>query len=62
MGPVKCGGKRLFDTVREAKTALNTLKATSHRSKIPKRYYYCKYCKGYHLTSLKTNQKRYRDE
>lgn len=39
---------------KEAATALNHNKsAKTFRKKRPVRYYYCRYCDGWHLTSMK---------
>ncbi len=57
MDAEKCGGKVLYQTYKQAKTEVNKIKITSHRSKIPKRVYFCRFCKGYHLTSLLTTKR-----
>ena len=53
MEEIKCGGKTIYITSKQATTAKNSIKKTSHRSTIPKRVYHCKECNGYHLTSMK---------
>ena len=55
-GP-KCGGKVFYPTFKQAATEINKIKKTSHRSKIPKRAYYCRFCGGFHLTSLTTKKR-----
>jgi hypothetical protein len=40
-----------YDSQRDAAVALKLVKKSSSRSHIPRRAYYCKFCKGYHLTS-----------
>lgn len=57
MNGEKCGGKVVYQNYKKAKTEINKIKRTSHRSRIPKRVYYCRFCKGFHLTSL-TSKKR----
>lgn len=42
-----------YRTEKEASTAMNTIKKhdrTRNSNEIPKRVYYCKDCKGFHLT------------
>lgn len=46
-----CTTKKRFRDALEAKEALQRIKATSRRQVIPKRWYHCERCKGYHLTS-----------
>ena len=53
MEKVKCDGKTIYLTSKQAKTAMSNIKKYSHRSVIPKRVYHCKECNGYHLTSMK---------
>lgn len=48
---VKCEGKTCFDSEKQANSERNLIKRLSHRSKIPKRVYYCKKCSKWHLTS-----------
>lgn len=50
-------GKEIYNSEREAAEVLGYLKRVSHRSHIPKRYYYCKQCKGFHFTSLGSEKK-----
>ena len=49
----KCG-KTLFPSGKIARAEINKIKRTSHRSKIPKREYFCKKCNAFHITSRKT--------
>lgn len=46
----KCG-KRCF-SFRKAHEIINDAKKSKHFKKIPKRVYYCKICKTYHITSI----------
>jgi len=41
--------KIIYSTPREANDILIKCKRSSKRSKIPKRYYYCKECHGWHV-------------
>ena len=47
-----------FETKQEAASALRLIKKTSKRSQIPRRYYWCKECKRYVLTSRKFIKQR----
>ena len=49
--------KIIYSTPREANDILIKCKRSSKRSKIPKRYYYCKECHGWHVTSQKNKSK-----
>lgn len=44
--------KVVYLSQRLANEAIRKCKNSSHRSKIPKRSYYCKPCGGWHLTSM----------
>lgn len=46
-------GKTTYQTAKQATTAKNRIKKNSKRNHIPKRIYFCKRCKGFHLTSMK---------
>ncbi len=59
MEEIKCNGKTIYSSEKTANIAKNSIKRTSHRSKIPKRSYYCTDCRGWHLTSCK---KRFNNE
>lgn len=54
-----CGKKRYYSML-EAKLALADLerKDSTRRGKQERRAYYCKFCKGYHLTSQPFDAKR----
>lgn len=45
--------KRAFKSERDASAAIFKWKRHSGRSRIPVRYYFCKECRMYHLTSKK---------
>lgn len=45
-------GKKSYSSHKEASFKIRDIKSKSHRSHIPKRAYYCKICKAWHLTSL----------
>ena len=47
--------KKQFQSEKQAKTAIRTIKKNSKRSHIPTRAYFCKDCKTWHLTSLTKN-------
>lgn len=49
--------KFIYTTAKEANDVLIKCKRTSHRSKIPKRKYFCKECHGWHVTSQKNKSK-----
>lgn len=51
MEEIKCEGKTIYLSQRIANTVMNSIRRTSHRNNIPKRSYFCKKCKGWHLTS-----------
>lgn len=54
---MNCGKTRFSDEIG-AKIALENQHKNGHRKpKECKRYYYCKRCRGYHLTSKKYNPK-----
>lgn len=44
-------GKKIYTTQAAAGVIKAVIKHVSSRDKIPKRSYYCKECKGWHLTS-----------
>lgn len=49
--------KFTYTSPNEAKEVIRKCKSASSRSKIPKRVYFCKECKGYHVTSQKNKSK-----
>ena len=53
MEEIKCDGKTIYITSKQARTAISNIKRYSHRSIIPKRVYHCNKCNGFHLTSKK---------
>lgn len=62
MEEVKCDGKTIYLSEKEANTAKNTIKRYSHRNTIPKRAYPCKKCGHWHLTSKKNKPKLDQEE
>lgn len=46
-------GKKLYKTQRAAASAIKLVKKSSSRSDVPRRAYWCKICRGYHLTKVK---------
>lgn len=49
--------KKQYPSKREADITLKDIRRNSGRSHIPKRVYFCKTCRCYHLTSRSTGQK-----
>lgn len=43
--------KKRFKSSDHAKDVLTKIRYTSNSGRIPIRYYFCHFCKGYHLTS-----------
>ena len=62
MEEIKCEGKTIYLTYRQATTAKNSIKKYSHRNVIPKRAYHCKKCGHWHLTSKKNKPKLDQEE
>lgn len=58
MEEIKCDGKTIYLTSKQATTAMHSIKKTSHRKVIPKRIYSCKKCNGWHLTSWKEKREK----
>lgn len=50
-GGRSCRGKRRFRDAQEAKQTLRYIRGKSARQVIPVRYYECRRCGGFHLTS-----------
>jgi len=53
MENITCDNKKGYPSEREANKAKNCVKKHSKRSKLPKRAYYCRQHRCWHLTSLK---------
>lgn len=56
-----CQNKMAYDSEKDANKAKNCVKKHSKRSIIPKRSYYCKDCRKWHLTSLKNKNENFND-
>lgn len=51
----QCIGKRKFDNREEARVALELIRASPaawEREKVPRRYYECDVCLGWHLSAM----------
>lgn len=48
-------GKAGYEDKKAAQTVINLVKKGKHRDKIPKRAYWCKECRHWHLTSDSEN-------
>ena len=57
----KCS-KTTYTTEKEAKDVVIKCKRSSSKNKIPRRVYYCKECRGFHVTSQKnvTSKRKFR--
>ena len=54
--------KTTYTTEKEARDVIIKCKRSSSKNKIPRRVYYCKECRGFHVTSQKnvTSKRKFR--
>ena len=54
--------KTTYTTEKEARDVVIKCKRSSSKNKIPRRVYYCKECRGFHVTSQKnvTSKRKFR--
>lgn len=50
--------KTTYTNEKEAREVIRKCKRSSGKNKIPRRVYFCKICKGYHVTSQKNTKSK----